>query len=151
MTSTTTYDRLYENLKNRFTVQNDNSECTLGEYMLMKAREATNKSALPVAVNDYAGSRRMLASIVTYVNDKLTIKKPPVKDKTMKAFPFRTSLASVLSALLVCTLVVTYGLVGGTGALSEDSTADASASTEVDSYDESTETEIYETIETEVY
>lgn len=144
MASTTAYDTLYENLKNRFTVQNDNSECTLGEYMLMKANEKTGKSALPVAVQDYSG-RRMLQGLVAYVNEKLTIKKPPVKDKTMKAFPLRTSLASVLSALLVCTLAVTYGLIGGRGSIAADSTAEAAPVSEIDTYtDEAVDLDTYE-------
>ncbi len=135
MTSTTVYDRMYENLKNRFTVGNDNSECTLGEYMLAKANEAASKGAsLPVAVNDYTASRKMLQGIVSYVNEKLTIKKAPAKDKTMRAFPLRTSLASLMSALLVCTLVVSYGLAGGSklGAGDEAASAEYEA---VDYYD----------------
>ena len=62
MASINAYDTLYENLKNRFTVQNDNSECTLGEYMLAKAKKTTNKSSLPVAVRDYTGGKLMLQS-----------------------------------------------------------------------------------------
>ena len=144
MASTTAYDTLYTNLKNRFTVQNDNSECTLGEYMLMKANEGKGKAALPVAVSDYSGSKRVLQGLVAYVNEKLTIKKPPVKDKTMKAFPLRTSLASVLSALLICTLAVTYGLAGQGNSIAKESTA-AIPAAEVDSYSEDmTENEAYE-------
>ncbi len=126
MTSTTAYDTLYENLKNRFTVGNDNSECTLGEYMLAKAREAANTAtSLPVAVNDYTTSRKMLQGIVSYVNEKLTIKKAPAKDKTMRAFPLRTSLASLMSALLVCTLAVSYSLAGGSSLSSDNESANA--------------------------
>lgn len=125
MTSTTTYEHLYENLKNRFTVENESLECTLGEYMLAKAREASSVSALPVAVNDYSGSRKVIHGIVSYVNEKLTIKKAPAKDKTMRAFPFRTSLASLMSALLVCTLVVTYGFIGGSGLSGTNESANA--------------------------
>lgn len=149
MASTNTYDALYENLKNRFTVQNENSECTLGEYMLMKAREGRAKSSLPVAVRDYSGSKLVLQSFVSYVNEKLTIKKPPVKDKTMKAFPLRTSLASVFSAVLVCTLIVTYGLVGARNAVLGNSTADATPSYTLDTYgDGEVEEEIYEAYKT---
>ncbi len=137
MTSTNAYDNLYENLKNRFTVGNDNCECTLGEYMLTKAREAANITALPVAVADYSGGRKMLQSFVSFVNDKLTIKKAPAKDKTMKAFPLRTALASLMSALLICTLVVTYGLAGGAHYNTEASSANALyESYEADSYNE---------------
>ena len=149
MTSINAYDTLYENLKNRFTVQNDNSECTLGEYMLAKAQKNTNKSSLPVAVRDYTGGKLMLQSLVSYVNEKLTIKKAPVKDKTMEAFPLRTSLASIFSALLVCTLVVTYGLAGAKNTVLGDSTADATPSYAIDSYrDDAVEDEIYEAYKT---
>ena len=145
----TAYEGLYENLKNRFTVQNDNSECTLGEYMLAKAKKTTNKSSLPVAVRDYTGGKLMLQSLVSYVNEKLTIKKAPVKDKTMKAFPLRTSLASMFSALLVCTLVVTYGLAGARGTVLGDSTAEAKPSYTIDTYGEDeVEDEIYEAYKT---
>jgi hypothetical protein len=147
MTSKSTYDNLYENLKNRFTVVNDNSECTLGEYMLMKANEGTKKSSLPVAVQDYSASKRMLQGLVAYVNEKLTIKKPPVKDKTMKAFPLRTSLASIFSALLVCTLVVTYGLLGSRDALAGEATMQVTPSAEIDTWSEDgTENEAYEVV-----
>ncbi len=124
MNSTSTYDRLYSNLKNHYIVQNNNSEYTLGEYMLMKANGIDEKSSLPVTVHE-GTSIRTLQSIVSYVNDKLTIKNPPAKDKTMKAFPFRTSLASLLSALLVCTVVVTYGLVGSSRLSSDAASASA--------------------------
>lgn len=143
MASTTVYTNLYENLKNSFTVGNDNCECTLGEYMLMKANEKTGAASLPVAVHDYGTSRRMLQGFVSYVSDKLTIKKPPVKDKTMKAFPLRTSLASLFSALLVCTIVVTYGLVGASGMVSDDKAASVEYE---DIYEEEiSDTETFET------
>lgn len=121
----TAYEGLYENLKNRFTVINGNSECTLGEYMLIKAREASEKASLPVAVNDSVSNRSMLQSVISYVNEKLTIKKAPAKDKTMKAFPFRTSLASLMSALLVCSLVVTFGLIGSSAPTADTESASA--------------------------
>ena len=35
--TTSTYDRLYENMKQRFTVSENETEYTLGEYMLMRA------------------------------------------------------------------------------------------------------------------
>ncbi len=143
MASTTVYENLYQNLKNRFTVGNDNCECTLGEYMLSKAKEAANVTALPVAVADYGTGRRALMSLVSYVNDKLSIKKAPVKDKTMRAFPLRTAFSSLMSALLVCTLVVTYGLAGGSELASGDEAANAALeiqeSYETDSYSEDAE------------
>ena len=41
------YENLYENMKNRFTVVNDNCEYTRGEYMLMKAGMKKEASNLP--------------------------------------------------------------------------------------------------------
>ncbi len=100
------YDRLYNNMKNSFTVVNDGCECTLGEYMLKKAKEKQNTSNLPVAMY---GKDTAVAAIYSYVNDKLTIKAPPVKDKTIKAFPFRSCAAAMLSAVVCCAVIFSYG------------------------------------------
>lgn len=136
MAYNTTYDNLYENLKNRFTVENDNFEYTLGEYMLAKANEMEEISSLPVSVNDNAMNKGLVLSIASFVNDKLTIKKAPEKDKTMRSFPLRTAMASLVSAFLLCTIVVTYGLVGGSNLASEAETANVSTKIEnVDSYE----------------
>ena len=87
MTNTTNnYDRLYENMKQRFTIAEDNSEYTLGEYMLMKAgaSSAENTSSLPVAVKTAVSKSEVAVSnIITFVDDKLTIKQAPAKDKTI--------------------------------------------------------------------
>ena len=74
------YDALYENLKNRFTVVNNGSEYTLGDFMLMKATKKQSDnvaSNLPVATK--SKGERAVAQIISFVNDKLTIKKPPEK------------------------------------------------------------------------
>ena len=46
------YEALYTNLKNRFTVIHDGKECTVGDFMLMKAGKAEkaekNSTALTV-------------------------------------------------------------------------------------------------------
>ena len=133
--NTSTYDNLYENLKNRFTVENDNLECTLGEYMLAKADETS--SALPVAVSERSSGKDVVLSLASFVSEKLTIKKEPAKDKTMRAFPLRTALASLASAFLLCTIVVTYGLAGNSELNADSESANASYEIEaVDSYDE---------------
>lgn len=103
---TNAYDKLYNDMKNAFTVVNDGMECTLGEYMLKKAKAKQNTSNLPVALY---GKDNAVAAIYSYVNDKLTIKKPPVKDKTIKAFPFRSCAAAMLSAVVCCTVLFSYG------------------------------------------
>ena len=66
------YDTLYENMKNRFTVVNNGSEYTLGDFMLMKAsgKKSEKKSAssnLPVESTSKGG--RAVAQIVSFVND----------------------------------------------------------------------------------
>ncbi len=107
------YDTLYENLKNRYTVVNDGSEYTLGDFMLMKAgkkKAEPVRSALPVAVP--GRGERAVAQIVSFVSDKLTIKKPPVKDKTIRAFPFRASASAFLSAAVACSFVLCFCIVG---------------------------------------
>lgn len=110
MNTVNAYEALYTNMKNRFTVVNDNSEYSLGEYMLMKAGKKKEKSNLPVA-NNCTSNLPAISSFFRYVNDKLTVKKPPVKDKIIKKFPFRTSVAALMSAVVACTLLITYGTV----------------------------------------
>ena len=114
MTQTNNYDKLYENMKQRFTVSADNQEFTLGEYMLMKAESKKPTSpALPVAVmNAVTKSETAVTSIVSFVDDKLTIKQAPVKDKTIKAFPFRASAAAFLTASVACAFVLSFALIG---------------------------------------
>ena len=103
---TNAYDKLYNDMRNAFTVVNDGCECTLGEYMLKKAKANKNPSNLPVAMY---GKDNAVAAIYSYVSDKLTIKTPPVKDKTIKAFPFRSCAAAMLSAVVCSAVVFSYG------------------------------------------
>ncbi len=113
MATTNCYDRLYENMKNRLTVVESDSEYTLGEYMLKKAEHKKTQAMLPVSERSFATKgERAIAIISSYVSDKLTIKKPPVKDKTIKAFPFRASASAFLSALVACSFMLCFGLIG---------------------------------------
>ena len=114
MTSyTNSYDKLYESMKDRFTVVNENTEYTLGDYMLMKAGKKKEDSLLPVLQRSNVGKgERTVAMVVSYVSDKLTIKQPPVKDKTIKAFPFRASASAFLSAVVACAFMLSFVLVG---------------------------------------
>ncbi len=111
-TTMNAYDALYNNLKNSFTVIYNGSECTVGDFMLMKANKHS-ESTLPMATS-YAKTAS-LTNIVEYVNDKLTVKKAPVKDRTMRNFPLRTSLSSLLSASAACALVLSCGIFALTG------------------------------------
>lgn len=115
MTQTTNnYDKLYENMKQRFTVSADDTEYTLGEYMLMKAEaKKTENAALPVAVNTaVTKSEVAVTNIVSFVNDKLTIKQTPVKDKTIKSFPFRASASAFLTASVACAFILSFAFLG---------------------------------------
>lgn len=114
MTQTTSYDKLYNNMRQRFTVSQNNTEYTIGEYMLMKADNKKEESAaLPVAVKT-AVTRSELAvtNIISFVDDKLTIKQPPVKDKTIRAFPFRASASAFLTASVACAFLLSFVLIG---------------------------------------
>ena len=113
MTSTINqYDALYTNLKNQFTVIYKGTECTVGDFMLMKANKKS-ESNLPAAASHKNTS---IATFVEYVNDKLTVKKAPVKDKTIKRFPLRTSFSALLSATAACALILSCGIFALTGA-----------------------------------
>ena len=106
MNSYNVYENLYANTKANFTVVKDNKEYTLGEYMLMKA----GKKNLPAERNAKSGA---VSAFFSYVNDKLTVKNPPAKDKTIRRFPLRTTAAAFLSAMMVCTLVLSFGIFSG--------------------------------------
>ena len=120
MNSTMTYETLYNNMVKKFTVGKDEKDYKLGEYMLMKARAkketamvaaSEKNNALPVVrAKNNAGTA--IAAAFSYVNDKLTVKEAPVRDRTMRSFPLRTSLTAFGSALVVCGLVVCCGVFG---------------------------------------
>ena len=115
MTQTTNnYDKLYNNMKQRFTVSQNDTEYTLGEYMLMRAdSKKTETTALPVAVQTaVTRSEIAVSNIVSFVDDKLTIKQPPVKDKTIRAFPFRASASAFLTASVACAFLLSFVLIG---------------------------------------
>ena len=128
---TNPYDALYTNLKNRFTVIYDGSECTVGEYMLAKANKKQN-AASSLAVRATVSRTSALTTFAKYVNDKLTLKNAPEKNKTMRRFPLRTSASSVFSAVAACALVFSFGILTlKSTPVASPYTADAS---EVESY-----------------
>ena len=110
MSTATVYENLYNNMKNRFTVVSENSGYTLGEYMLIKAGKKQENSKLPVTRSS-ASQDAAVVAFVKYVNDKLTVKTPAVKDKTIRSFPFRTAAAAFASALITCSLLISFGSV----------------------------------------
>ena len=107
MATNNAYETLYRKMKNNFTVVNNNCECTLGEFMSMKANAKSAQNNLPAVRN--ASQNHAISAIFSYVNDKLTVKKPPVRDKVIKRFPFRTSFAACFSAIVACALMFSYG------------------------------------------
>ena len=112
--ATNNYDKLYENMKQRFTISQDDNNYTIGEYMLMKANsQKADSTSLPVAVKTaVTRSEVAMTNIVSFVDDKLTIKQAPVKDKTIKAFPFRASASAFLTASVACAFVLSFVLIG---------------------------------------
>ena len=106
------YDSLYNNLKNRFTVIHNGQECTVGDFMRMKSG-AHCASNLPL--NEKNSEDGSIAAVINYVSDKLTIKNAPMKDKTMKRFPIRTSLSATISAVAACALIMFTGIITSGG------------------------------------
>lgn len=144
MTATITnpYDALYTNLKNQFIVIYQGTECTVGDFMRMKANKKP-ESTLPIATT--AVKTTSLSTIVEYVNDKLTVKQAPIKDKTIKNFPVRTSVSALLSATAACALVLSCGIFALTGAsgLNTPTTAEKPETNYTESFS-------HETVEDEV-
>ena len=111
------YEALYTNLKNRFTVIHDGKECTVGDFMLMKAgkTEKAEKNSTALSVVNGNTEHNAIATIACYVNDKLTVKNPPVKDKTIRRFPIKTSASALLSSVAACALVMSCGIFALSG------------------------------------
>jgi hypothetical protein len=53
-----------------------------------------------------------MTNIVSFVDEKLTIKQAPVKDKTIKSFPFRASASAFLTASVACAFLLSFALIG---------------------------------------
>ena len=77
----------------------------------MKAKEKQAKAALPATITTHRPMA--LQSVFSYINRKLTVKEAPAPEKTIKAFPLRTALSAACSALLVCTLMFSFGALNG--------------------------------------
>ncbi len=111
MARTNNYDKLYNSMKENLTVES--GDCSLGEYMLMKAARKKSEASLPVAVRPSATrSEKTVALVCNYVEDKLTIKSHPEKDTVINAFPLRTSMAALLAAFVVCSFLISLALIG---------------------------------------
>ncbi len=123
MTEKINYNRLYSDMVKLFAVKQDGKEdMSLGDYMRSKANvknavcapKATKReSNLPVAVKH--SETHAISAFFTYVNDKLTVKRAPVRDKTIRRFPLRTAISSFLCAFVICAVMVCYALIGVRG------------------------------------
>lgn len=136
------YDTLYENLKDRFTVVYEGCDCTLGDYMLIKAgKQQEAESSLPAPVAET--KQPALTAIVEYVTTQLTVKNAPKKDKTIRRFPLRSSMSAVFTAVATCALVFSFGIFAlrGAGVLAPY-TADSSVVEIAPEADESIEDEV---------
>lgn len=103
--------------------------------MLMKAGKAAASSNLPVVtVADRTGTT--LATIAHFVEDKLTVKNPPAKDRTIRRFPLKTSASALLSSVAACALVMSCGIFALSGG---DEVANLSAQREESSYNQTVE------------
>ncbi len=106
------YDKLYTGLKDRFTVVDNGREYSFGEFMLREAPKKNETStSLTTARSTSLVAHHPVSHFLGYVSDKLAVKKLPVRDKTIRRFPLRTSLAALFSALIACTVIFSYGSV----------------------------------------
>ena len=122
MNSNMTYSTLYSNMVKKFTVEKNGVDYKLGDYMLMKAKSKTasetktakkpSYSNLPALIYRKETGASAVGSIISYVSEKLTVKEAPIKNKTMRAFPLRTSITAFCSAMVVCALIVSCGIFG---------------------------------------
>lgn len=126
MNTNMTYEQLYNNVAKHFIIDRNKVEYKLGDYMLIKAKNkhrseknsatekasSCNTSNLPAGIYSKESGAGTVSSIISYVNEKLTVKEAPIKDKTIRNFPLRTSLTAFCSALVVCALVISCGIFG---------------------------------------
>lgn len=102
-TITNPYDALYTNLKNAFTVEYKGAAVTVADFLLAKAgKGSVNNTALTVTAKESGA----IVNVLSYVNDKLTMKVAPQRDETMTRFPVRTSASAIMSAVAACAMVM---------------------------------------------
>lgn len=133
MNSYNVYEKLYADTKATFTIVKNDKQYSLGEYMRMKAGNKLNSSA--------KSTGNIVTSSFSYLKEKFAAKKASAKNGTMKKFPMRTAASALLSAVIVCSLVLSLGVFSGKNINSE-----APIIVEPESSEASTETytELYE-------
>ncbi len=121
------YEKLYQNMKTKFTVVKNNNEYTLGEYMSLKSESAIVKR------DEKSKAEQNAVSFFNYLKGKITAKR---ENRERSAFPLRTLASSCLSAMVVCALLLSFGAF--------TSKNDAPVSEIIDSLDTESETLNYE-------
>ena len=134
-TVTNPYDALYTNLKNRFTVIHNGEECSVADYMLMRAGKERTASTLPAEIRR-SSHETSVGAFISFMNEKLTLKTPPVKDRTLKRFPIKSAFSAMLSAVAVCALVISCGIFAATKSEENVMTTAHSITSESDINDE---------------
>ncbi len=114
----TAYQDLYMQLKQQFTVEADGKDYTLGEYMQQRA--LVRKESAPLAVRPARPANAAMVRFGEFLSEKLTVRTPPVKDKTMRRFPLRTSFSTALAAVTLCGLLFSFAFLGARAALPQN-------------------------------
>lgn len=103
MAYSNSYEKLYENMKNKFTIVKNNKEYTLGEYMTMKIDVAQK-----TAKNDEkSNAKHTVSSFLSYISTKITERK----ERGPQAFPVRSLASACLSLFVVCALVFSFSAI----------------------------------------
>lgn len=108
---TNAYETLYQEMKDRFTVVKGENEYTLGAYMRMKAQEMREMTVAPIESEKPSAKKFDLRSFFEKLKEKFALKEAPSAEKTIKAFPIRTSASALCAAVLLCTVLFTYGFM----------------------------------------
>ena len=108
MNSYNVYEKLYADTKAAFTIVKNDKNYSLGEYMRMKA----GSKNLP-AERTQTLTTGIVSKSFSYIREKLSVKTPPSKDRRIGRFPLRTAASSLLSAVIVCSLVLSFSLFTG--------------------------------------
>lgn len=126
-TTANPYEALYSSLKANFTYTEDGYECTLGESMLIQAGAKEESSSSTLALAKVAPRKSAVNAIVTYVSTQLSVADAPIRNKTLRRFPLRTSMSAAFSAVAACALVFSFGIFALKGGNTvADYTADTS-------------------------
>ena len=133
-TSMNAYEKLYINMKTRFTVVSDDRECSLGEYMLTRANREKEEDIQDLTVATITPKEpSAVVSFANYISERLMVNEAPQEDKVIRRFPIRTAAAALLSAMLICTFVMTYGATNLNAKSSDDNATYMSISEDIES------------------